>query len=471
MKNLIIVIALFLFNCSASADTLFAQGFEQRPVERQFPFVGGSYQLPDYPVSPQTEWLIEQFSLPDTSLADIDAHFDLSAFGMTAQQMRDFLQNVRTSYPNAEITDVIMGTPVRMNVVMTSQTLGTQVGIVQVGTEYTGLQRINYLYINGFSGSVVNPVDQGLTMTQALDKFETLSSQPSFLVAEIDNTGACIPLYERNSNQLRALASVYKIWLLTAAAEAFFLGDIDIYQNVSLVASELAPGGIINGEPLGTQFPLFDIATLSLGLSDNTAADLLHEVIGRDFIELVISSLGLSNPEDLIPLLNISEQNHLFWSFPLATALDYVNGTEAFQQQFLEDEIIPLGPFTTFLHNNYTIMVNGSWRATAMDICKTYAHLRDLPQGSSATLMTDVAMGSNAAFPNVRNYWDKVWYKGGDLVSGTNGMQVLTYSWMLENQGENPIVVVALSNSPDGGIVANSISSVTARVLELARDL
>ncbi|MCB1595908.1 MAG: hypothetical protein KDI76_13440, partial [Xanthomonadales bacterium] len=79
--------------------------------------------------------------------------------------------------------------------------------------------------------------------------------------------------------------------------------------------------------------------------------------------------------------------------------------------------------------------------------------------------------GSNAAFPNVRNYWDKVWYKGGDLVSGTNGMQVLTYSWMLENQGENPIVVVALSNSPDGGIVANSISSVTARVLELARDL
>jgi hypothetical protein len=471
MKKLVIVLLIVVFNASSQADTLFSQGFEQRPVEGQFPVVEGTYQLPDYPASPQLEWLVEQFSLSDTSVSDIEQHFDLSAFGMTAHQMRDFLQNVRNSYPNAEITDVIMGTPVRMNVTMSSQTLGSQVGIIKIGTEYTGLQRINYLYINGFSGSVINAGDQGLDMNQALNKFETLSSQPSFLVAEIDSNGLCQPLYERSSNQLRAVASIYKIWLLVAAAEAFLVGDLDIYQDISLLASELAPGGFINSEPLETQFPLLNITALALGLSDNTAADLLHETLGRNFIHNVINSLGLSDPDALTPMLSISEQNHLFWSFPLSTVMDYINGTESFQQQFLEDEIIPLGPFTTFLHNNYTILVDAGWKATAMDICKTYAHLRELPQGSSAMLMTDVSLGANSAFPGVRNYWDRVWYKGGDLYAGTNGLQVFTLSWMLENQGQNPIVVVSMSNSPEGGIVADSVSSVTARILELARDL
>ena len=471
MKNFIIAILLALVSLENQADTLFSQGFEIKPVVRQFPYVDGSYQLPNYPVSTQLQWFIQQLSESDTSLADINNHFDLSTMGLTAQQVKDFIQAVRNDYPDGIITDVIMVTPVRATVLIADPLNMTQFGFTNIKAEYSGLQRINSLGVSTFFGSVQYPADQTLTMNQALDKFQTLSSESSILVAEINSNGACQPLYERNSSQLRATASVFKIWVLAAAAEAFLLGDIDIFQNITLVASEMAPGGTINSEPLGTNFPLIEIATLMLGISDNTATDLLHETVGRDLINLVISSLNLSNPDALTPLLSINEQFHLFFSFPLATTLSYVNGTEAFQQQFLEDEIVPLGPVTTYPFNNDSIFVSGSWRASPMDICKTFSFLRDLPQGSDSLYMTDVALGSQVAQPDVRDHWDRVWYKGGSLTSGVNGLQVLTHAWMLENQGENPKVVITMSNDSSGGIDIYAVQSIAGRVLRLARDL
>ena len=78
------------------------------------------------------------------------------------------------------------------------------------------------------------------------------------------------------------------------------------------------------------------------------------------------------------------------------------------------------------------------------------------------------AMGASSAQPDVRNHWDRVWYKGGSLASG-NGYHVLTHAWMLENSGEDPYVVVAMSNSEAGGIDQYRVQSITGRVLELVR--
>jgi hypothetical protein len=42
---------------------------------------------------------------------------------------------------------------------------------------------------------------------------------------------------------------------------------------------------------------------------------------------------------------------------------------------------------------------------------------------------------------------------------------------MLENAGEDPYVVVALSNDPSGGIDQFAVQSVTGRILELVSQL
>jgi len=470
MKLLITLILLGLLN-TASAGVIFAQGYEQKLVPKQFPYVNGEYQLPENPVTNQLQWIMQQLSQNDTSLSEINNHFDLATFGQTAEQVQAFIESVRADYPNAIITDVIMVTPIKLTILIADPLDMSKFGFFNLGTEYSGQQRIKSWSVGDFFGSVQYPDDQNLTMTQAANKFETLAAETGLLVAQIDDNGICQPIAERSSSQLRATASIFKIWVLAAAAEAWRLGDIELDQLITLVSSELALGGSINSEPLGTQFTLLEIATLMLGISDNTATDLLHETVGRDLINQVIHGLNLINPEALTPLLSINEQFHLFFSFNLTEALSYVNGTEAFQENFLTTEIEPLGPVTSYPFNNDSILVSGSWQASPLDVCQTYAHLVDLPEGSDQLHLADDALGAGVALPNVRNAWDRTWYKGGSLVSGVTGYNVLTHAWLLQNQGENPYVVVVMTNDSSGGIDIFRVQSIAGRILELVSDL
>lgn len=472
MRKLLLMVVLFFgLIGSNQAEVLFSSGFETRVVPKQFPLVNGSYQLPGHPVTNQLNWLMSQFSNNGTSLAAINTHFNLGSFGLTAEQMRDFIASTRSAFPNAVITDVIMVTPIKLTVLIANPLDKSKFGFLNLGAEFTGQKRINYFSIGNYYGSVQYPEDQSLTLAQAANKFQTLAAENSLLVASIDSAGVCKPIANRNASKLRATASVFKIWVLAAAARAVKLNRVTLDQKITLVDSELAPGGAINYEPLGTKFTLLDIATLMLGISDNTATDLLHETVGRSLMFQVINELNLVDPKQLTPLLSINEQFHLFFSFPLATALTYVNGTEVFQQDFLKNKIEPLGRLKGYPYNNQSLFIKGSWKASPMDVCKTFSHLRNLPEGSDQLKLADIALGAGIAQPGVRNRWDRVWYKGGNLESSSTGNLVLTHAWMLERQGSDPYVVVAMANDPAGGIDVFEVQSITGRILELVSDL
>ncbi|NBB93217.1 MAG: hypothetical protein GVY32_08625, partial [Gammaproteobacteria bacterium] len=119
-----------------------------------------------------------------------------------------------------------------------------------------------------------------------------------------------------------------------------------------------------------------------------------------------------------------------------------------------------------FFHDS--LLTSGTWRATARDICRTFAGLNGLPRAGAGFEIVDQALGSQAAQPGIRNQWARVWYKGGSLTSGATGTHVLTHAWLLQKDGESkPWVVVALANDPAGGIDGVPIQSVTSRIIEL----
>ena len=185
-------------------------------------------------------------------------------------------------------------------------------------------------------------------------------------------------------------------------------------------------------------------------------------------INAFVDHSGVADPNVLKPVLDISEQFHLFDSFPLATALQYVNGTETFQQQFLDQQIVPLGPDTqNGGYNNVSLYTSGSWRASPLDICAAFSRLRREAQGSDQMWLVDHALGAQVAQPNVRDLWNRVWYKGGSLSSGSDGYHVLTHAWMLENTNEDPYVVIAMSNDDNGGIDQYKVQSIAGRILQL----
>ncbi len=471
------LVMCILITSSALSRPIFKASFEELDIEPLYPQVNGIFQLPAGPTSNQLDWILQQLAQSDTSIADINDHFDASWLSqITAEQTRDFIQAVRSDYPSAQVVDVVAVTPVSLNVVIQGQDANAFRSFLTLEARYSEDQKIVSFGVNFYGGTLQFPEDQSLTLDQAADKFTTLAADTGLLIAYIDENNQCQAIIDRNSDALLATGSIFKAWVLGGVAEAIEAGSVMLDQMVNLVSSERVFGGsVINREPDGTAFPLLDLAILMMGISDNTATDLVHETVGRGVIDAYIDDSGVNDTNVLKPLLSVNEQFHLFFSFDLANALQYVNGSEAFQQQFIDNTIVPLGPVSSFPFNNESLLTAGSWRATAMDICANMARLRHYEKGTNPRIMVDAAYGSQTAQSEVRNAWDRVWYKGGSLVSGTNGYHVLTHAWLLEDNGRPPFVVVGMTNDNNGGIDANDgifkVQSVLARLLELTSEL
>lgn len=452
---------------AAHADRLFSDGFQIPVPPSQFPLVGGTYQIPPGPAADQLAWILHELRSDETTTAaEVQAHFDP---GYDVPTMQSFFATLRGLFPDAVVTDVIGVTPVDLTVLINTPGAGAPYGFVHLQARYTGQHLVAQFGVSNFSGSVMYPADASLTLAQAVAKFHTLSASPALLVGRIGRTsGACSTIAGDAPGELRATGSIFKTWILGGLADAVATGSIDMADTMPLQAAWLAPGGTINAEPLGTSFTVTDLAALMMGISDNSATDHLHHLTGRTRIDAFIGHSGVADPHVLAPLLDISEQFHLFHSFPLAAAQAYVDGSEAYQQQFIDEQIVPLGPDTgSGPYNNVSLFTSGSWRASPLDICAAFSRLRREPPGSDALWLVDHALGAQVAQPNVRALWDRVWYKGGSLSSGADGYHVLTHAWMLENAGEDPYVLVAMSTDDGGGIDQYQVQSVTGRILQL----
>ncbi|HQW81154.1 MAG TPA: serine hydrolase [Pseudomonadota bacterium] len=468
MRYLLALLAMAWLS-SATAGRLYGDSFEVQVLKPLFApaTVGGPYQLPAGPAVDQLNWLLMKIqSGAALTQGEYDAHFDIS-YGYPFVDTANFIAAIQASYPNAVVTDVIAITPVVLTVLIDTPNTGAPYGFLTLRAHYTGGKKILSLGVSGYS-SVQYADDHARNLAQSVTQFSTLSTSPALLVARIGSNNQCTPVVQTNAASLRATASIFKLWIMGAVARAVTNGTITIDQMVPMVAEKLALAGTINSEPVGTPFPVSDLSELMIGISDNTATDLLHGLVGRSLIDQVVTDFGVAQPLVLTPLLGISEQFSLYLSFPLSTAMSYVNGTEVFQENFLQTQIAPLLPVTGGPYANTSVLTAGTWRATPMDICAAFAHLRHLPQGTDAMDLVNHAMGAGVAQPDVRNHWDRVWYKGGSLSSGA-GYHVLTHAWMLEDTGQDPYVVVAMSNSDAGGIDQYRVQSIAGRILELVR--
>ncbi|MBU1188572.1 MAG: class A beta-lactamase-related serine hydrolase [Gammaproteobacteria bacterium] len=450
-------------------DTVFLSSFEGDNIAPLFPRIDGSYQLPPGPTADQLLWLLDELAVGETTtLVEVQARFSPN-FDLPG--IVSFINNVlRPDYPNAIITDLISLTPVAATVIIDGDAGPATSGFLQINAGFTGARLINFLQVSNFGGSVQFPDDAVLDLDQAADKFMTLGSTNGVYVGLIDQQQQCQPLLQRNSITALALGSVFKTWILGAVAADVADGLLSRTDPVPLLAAERAAGSSINNEPLGTLFTVQEMATLMMGISDNTATDHLHELVGRELVGSMLSHYDVADVDRLLPFLTISEQFHVFTRFNLPTAQSYVNGTEAFQQAFLASDIIPQGPSfpINFPFFHEPLLTAGTWAASAADICRTLAGLHATVGDNGAFTLVDEAMGAGVAQPNVRNAWDRVWFKGGSLDSGATGRHVLAHAWLLENSGEfGPFVVVALATNPAGGIDSFAIQSVLSRIVEL----
>lgn len=443
----------------------------RRPIEPLFRNASGAFVLPQGGATEQLAWLLGELRQPTTSINEIQAHFSPEFLqNVSPSSVQASIDQMRAAVSDPEISDLVTATPVFTRAVVQNRGANTNGLFVSVNASYasggliTGLQ-----FRTGFprGGSNVASADAGLNLQQLGAKFAGLASNTSMLVASIDND-RCRPLFNQAAATPRPTGSIFKLWVLGALTEEIRAGRIASTQMVPLSADHLVPAGArINDTPLGTQFSISELANLMIGISDNTATDHLHALVGRDRIEAILQPFGNKNRDLLTPFLSTNEQFHIFWSLAPALATSYAEGTEEEQRSILENSIEPLGPVTEFARNNQDALFNSSWAASALDVCQAYAGLRRFDNRSAAFDVMDQAAGADAVLLSTRSRWDRVWAKGGSLANA-QGNYVFTLSWLFESDDRGAYVVVLMASNPDGSPVDSAPAfSIAARAEQI----
>jgi hypothetical protein len=156
---------------------------------------------------------------------------------------------------------------------------------------------------------------------------------------------------------------------------------------------------------------------------------------------------------------------------PLADALAYVIADEATQRAYVDNVLKPGGPAIQ-IRSNEAVLVDGFWQASPMDVCSAMAGLRQFNDATEAFDVIDQAYGATTAIINLRNKWERVWFKGGSLADGS-GLRVLTYGWMVESDDRGAFAVIVMTNNDSGGsarISQNPVTSVSSRMLDILND-
>jgi beta-lactamase class A len=101
--------------------------------------------------------------------------------------------------------------------------------------------------------------------------------------------------YLYNAGQTVRSASLIKVPILTCTLEKVARGELSLEQRYELKADEMVGGtGVLLALQQGLQVTLHDLLTLMIIVSDNTATNMLIDIVGQDAINTYLQQLGLS---------------------------------------------------------------------------------------------------------------------------------------------------------------------------------
>lgn len=102
-------------------------------------------------------------------------------------------------------------------------------------------------------------------------------------------------------------ASTFKSILLVSLIERIDAGDLSLDDRIVFNrAKRVAGSGVLKAMSSETEFSIGDLAVLMITISDNTASQMLFEVVGHDRLEATIERLGMTgtriplSPQDML---------------------------------------------------------------------------------------------------------------------------------------------------------------------------
>ena len=231
------------------------------------------------------------------------------------------------------------------------------------------------------------PVQKNASLEDLLKQMATAAPQSAYVVLKDGK-----PIAASNPDQALAVGSAFKLGVLKALKDDIDSGRRKWSDVVTLKAEDMSlPSGMLQSWPAGAPLTLHTLATLMISISDNTAADTLLKLVGRDKVEAALGIAPVLSTRELF----ILKANHDLLS-------RYVAADAEGARKLLEEvDALPL-PDVNKVMTPFT--PGAEWHVPPNTLCALMAEVADL----------DVTQVNAGVVP--KTDWASVSFKGGSEV-------------------------------------------------------
>lgn len=266
------------------------------------------------------------------------------------------------------------------------------------------------------------------------------------------------PVFSRgNTAQEFAIGSTFKLYVLTALAHAVGDGKLAWDQVVPLTARSF-PSGQMQDWPDGAPVTLHTLATMMISISDNTAADQLIDVVGRDAVAHEVVASGHAEPARTLPFLKTRE---LFALKATGQAESYAAADEEKQAAMLaalDSGSVATDQVAAMFAGGKPVAIGGvEWFASMADERGLLRTISTLPDPTARQIMA-----VNTALPAAqRSKWAYIGYKGGSEPG------VLNLTWLLQDKAGAWYMLALSWNNPAAEVDTSTLLLIAQRILAL----
>ncbi|OBI82247.1 serine hydrolase [Mycobacterium sp. E740] len=254
----------------------------------------------------------------------------------------------------------------------------------------------------------------------------------------------CDAVAGTNSELSLPLASIFKLYVLLAVADAVNAGTLEWTDPLTITKSAKAVGSAgLEELPPGTTVSVRTAAQQMISASDNMATDLLIARLGPGAVERALVAAGHHDPASMTPFPTMHEMFSVGWGRPdlreqWRQAVEH-GGAQVRARLLSQTNSRPYEPDPQRTHTPASTF-GAEWYGSAADICRVHVALQEAAVGEAAPVKDILS-----AIPGIdldRSKWDYIGAKGGNLPGD------LTFSWYAIDRTGQPWVVSFQLNWP-----------------------
>jgi hypothetical protein len=397
----------------------------------------------------QLRWLTAELARLPMSAAQVRAHFDQAFLAQVSPAglnqaleavIRIDLLSIQVSRPDTLVANVLAG--------------GGERAQVWLDVDSHGL--ISWLRVSPASTGPVPATWAGVDAA-----LRAVAPRVRLLVAKVGH-GSCQPVHSIDPGTAAPLGSAFKLYVLDALGNAVAAGKVRWDQPLTVTAQVKGlPPGELQTEPDGTQVSVLNAAGKMISLSDNTAADMLINLLGRSSIEASLTTAGMASPAMNLPFLTTREIYVLKLHQWPALAKRFIAADESGRRALLTS-VVDRAPLPTLTEA-------GAWTTprdidrleyfgSASDLCRAYAALAALDRQPGLSPIGQVLSVNDDGLQLDPAEWETTWFKGGSEPGA------LSLAYLATTRAGHSYVVTVLAEDPSQPLGGDAIPAIVAAV-------